>query len=364
MSAYVAVGYVRLVSDVAVGRYGWALPELLARGGLCTEDLEDPEAMVPSECVFDMTRALLEQCRDPSLGLRMADAFDLRTKMSSGRAMPSSETLAGRVSRHLRYESLRGLTEFSLRVEGPFAIADVVPVGIPTDLLPVFFDYGVAATCLRHRGDVASPRTEISAWLSYPEQPHHSELRELIGGVLFFEAPFNRLRFRADDLRVALDADRKTGALSTGARAERLANDAAAAERELLTRLHACLASRLATDPSLERIARELGAGARTLQRQLNALGTSFLEELETARRGRACELLRETDHGIERIAAALGYGDASNFRRAFRRWTGVSPSVFRAGGFLDARAVEGIRPRSRVGRLPVTGRRPEARRR
>ena len=41
---------------------------------------------------------------------------------------------------------------------------------------------------------------------------------------------------------------------------------------------------------------------------------------------------LVETSESIENIGVVVGYEDASNFRRAFRAWRGVSPAAFRRG--------------------------------
>jgi AraC-like DNA-binding protein len=40
--------------------------------------------------------------------------------------------------------------------------------------------------------------------------------------------------------------------------------------------------------------------------------------------------LLRDPARSIDEIAARLGYSDAANFTRAFRRWTGMTPRAFR----------------------------------
>jgi AraC-like DNA-binding protein len=67
----------------------------------------------------------------------------------------------------------------------------------------------------------------------------------------------------------------------------------------------------------------------RTLKRKLAEQGTSYTELLDRQRHTRALELLR-TDATIEQVADRLGYSDAANFTRAFRRWTGKSPRALR----------------------------------
>jgi hypothetical protein len=43
-----------------------------------------------------------------------------------------------------------------------------------------------------------------------------------------------------------------------------------------------------------------------------------------------ACELLENTDMALSQVAAALQYSERSAFTRAFRRWSGQSPSAWR----------------------------------
>ncbi len=71
-------------------------------------------------------------------------------------------------------------------------------------------------------------------------------------------------------------------------------------------------------------VAADLGVSERTLRRTLLAEGTSFQAQLDEALAAAALERL---DHeSVEQVAAALGFADAATFRRAFRRWRGVSP--------------------------------------
>ena len=73
-----------------------------------------------------------------------------------------------------------------------------------------------------------------------------------------------------------------------------------------------------------------VGASMRTMQRRLSTEQTSYSRVLEQARAEMARELLESTEASLADIAHELGYPSPGNFTRAFRRWSGVSPSEFR----------------------------------
>lgn len=82
--------------------------------------------------------------------------------------------------------------------------------------------------------------------------------------------------------------------------------------------------------PGLEAVAARLHMSGRTLKRRLQALDLGFLALLDEARRQEAEQLLKTTDREVRYIAELLGYTGPANFSRAFRKWTGMTPSEFR----------------------------------
>lgn len=81
---------------------------------------------------------------------------------------------------------------------------------------------------------------------------------------------------------------------------------------------------------SLPAAARRLGVSTRTLQRQLQAAGTTYRDELNALRVRRAQELLRTTDLKLLGIALTLGVKKPQQLSALFRRLTGESPAAFR----------------------------------
>lgn len=83
--------------------------------------------------------------------------------------------------------------------------------------------------------------------------------------------------------------------------------------------------------PSMKHVVAATGMSSRTFQRQLKEEGASFSDLLADVRRSETLKRLKERNVTIAAIATDLGYSDQATFTRAFRRWTGVPPSRFRA---------------------------------
>jgi AraC-like DNA-binding protein len=82
--------------------------------------------------------------------------------------------------------------------------------------------------------------------------------------------------------------------------------------------------------PSFEEVAAAAGLSPATLRRRLMKQETNYRQIKESCRRELVLRLLRQSDLSIEEIAARLDYCDSDTFRRAFRTWTGTSPSKLR----------------------------------
>jgi AraC family transcriptional regulator of adaptative response / methylphosphotriester-DNA alkyltransferase methyltransferase len=81
---------------------------------------------------------------------------------------------------------------------------------------------------------------------------------------------------------------------------------------------------------SLADVAHRIATSRRQLQRVLSEHGTSFRAELQRVRMTRAAHLLRESALPVAAIARAVGYRQAAQFSKAFRRHYGRPPSAVR----------------------------------
>jgi AraC-like DNA-binding protein len=175
------------------------------------------------------------------------------------------------------------------------------------------------------------------------------------GSTAEYERAFGcRVQFRRDEAMLCLSpraaeaplpgASPHVAALLVRLAAEQLA---AMPQQTLNERVADAIRAALAGagDTACPRIARGLGMSVRTLQRRLGDAGLTFRGVRDGVRRdlamalsdGAAAHSPRVTD-----LALALGFADSATLCRAFKRWTGTSPALYR--GVRGHRA--GRRPR------------------
>lgn len=82
--------------------------------------------------------------------------------------------------------------------------------------------------------------------------------------------------------------------------------------------------------PRLAETAAALGISSERMRRQLRREGATLGSIVQNVQRDRATRLLLESNRSVEEISAELGYAEPRSFTRAFRHWSGTSPTVYR----------------------------------
>ncbi len=81
---------------------------------------------------------------------------------------------------------------------------------------------------------------------------------------------------------------------------------------------------------AIEHIATDLNLSKRTLQRRLQQQGASFAQLRDSLRFHYAIKFLIDEHMSVDAVSSALDFSDRTSFTNAFKRWTNLSPSVFR----------------------------------
>lgn len=87
---------------------------------------------------------------------------------------------------------------------------------------------------------------------------------------------------------------------------------------------------RIYNPPDIAELAADLHMSDRTLRRHLAESGSTYFQLLEKERCVHVMDRLRNTRMSVTEIAPDAGFADARSLRRAFTRWTGLTPGAWR----------------------------------
>ena len=166
--------------------------------------------------------------------------------------------------------------------------------------------------------------------LPYARPQGVSKLRRAFGADLEFDVPRGAMTFRTRDMRLPTLAPETKLTEYLDRLAEQELAALPSAETWALRTGRTAWRQLSEGQPPLERVARDIGVSARTLQRRLHEEGTSYAQVIDDLRRQMAPSLLGNRDLAVYEVAYLLGYADPSAFFRAFRRWHDCSPVEYR----------------------------------
>lgn len=170
----------------------------------------------------------------------------------------------------------------------------------------------------------------LQASFPFAAPPHASVYQVLFApGSLEFDAPVASLQFEAHWLQAPLARD-ETALNRMLQRALPIQVRPYQREKTLVQRVRQLLTASTEEQQTAETLSRQLHLSQRSLHRQLKEEGVSLQALKDEIRRERAIALLLRTSRPIKRVAQACGFLNDKSFIRAFRLWTGLSPSEFR----------------------------------
>jgi AraC-like DNA-binding protein len=171
------------------------------------------------------------------------------------------------------------------------------------------------------------PQVEI--WHKDSEPLHHVRYRKRIV-ITRFNTGLCQIRFPVADLDIPLANANASTYRHIKMQCER---ERARLRRsdDLVIRIMDLLQHHEGAYPSIEEAAGILCMSSRTLKRKLQRLGLNFRSLVDDARKDATLRDVLNPLLRFDEIALRMGYSDPANLTRAFRRWTGESPSQYRA---------------------------------
>ena len=319
-----------------LGEQGLPAPLLLDGTGITAGQLNidrSDRQLVPLSSLLAIFRRAVELSANPQVGLNLGRAANIGHYGALGYAMLSSATDIDAVNLALRYQKIILGTHFtlSMHIEKDAGVirlnyCDGDDVGERVFVEQLFAGY------LRfNQAMLGRPSELIEVRFTHPSPEHTADYESVFDCPVSFEQSHNELLFKTSVLGVVLpNADPVTLEACEAICDELL--KVLEESRGFVHEVAHLLGEHWASQPDLRDIAALLGCDERTVRRKLQAEGASFREIKDGVRKQIAICELKNGHKPVSEIARLVGYGEPSNFRRAFIKWTGNPPGFYRQG--------------------------------
>ncbi|MBT9383368.1 AraC family transcriptional regulator [Pseudooceanicola sp. CBS1P-1] len=305
---------------------------LLHRHGIDSRVLEDNYAPVSLRAYLGLFEDAALHLAEPALGLRLGARMRPGGFGPMGLRATQCATIRRGLDSMVRFTSaLQSGTQVTLEEDGPHLLLRYMITAPQVGPFRQDQEFTLSGICSLIRKGYNPRWRPVEVHFAHPAPEAPEEVERWFEAPVLFSQPANLLvigRQEAERIHREEDADmlelidRHLAGLVEEANRDHSMSD----------QVRALIALNLgARAITLDTLSALLQMSRRSLQRRLAQEGTTLSALLQGYRQERAEALLREGGTSIEGIAAALGYADGTAFWRAYRGWTGQSPSQGRS---------------------------------
>lgn len=330
----VAASYPKTFLDFAVSK-GADQGELLRRSGIRADDLADPNNRVSVESYAALVDAGIDLTGDPALALHFGEEVRIETVTIVGLIAVASETIGGAFEQLNRYSKLMfddddiaGPNFLSLlRDDEGLWLTNSSKV---YDKHPRLAEITFALFTCGAQRYWGKSETAVDGEIHFiHEAPsYRAEYHRLFGQNIVFGSARNASRVPDEFLSIKLPTSNRYVFGLMSERAEKLLAELECSkttrgevERLLMLMLHT-------GESGVDRIAQKMGVSRKTLYRRLKSEGATYEQLLDELRHKLALSFLADKKVSVNETAYLVGFSDPAAFSRAFKRWTGGSPSA------------------------------------
>lgn len=302
----------------------------LSDAGIALTTLSEPRGRVPAARVGELLNQLVAQYPDRNLGLALAQHHHMTDTHVLGLTAIASETSLDALRRLIRYQALVSSQEPLSIAETDDAVTlnkSVVQNPVAEHVIQVFL-FAVVLSAIRNISGFQGDIVEVS--FTGAAQGEEADYRAVFGPRVRFSGPEAQLVLP----RSALVQPISTGNVDILTTNEPLLASLVRAVREnnLPAKIKLAILDQLPnhTLTEEEEAAASQNMSLRTFQRRLEDEGTGFRALLDQTRTERAETLLGDPLCSLSEVGYHCGFSEQASFSRAFKRWTGKTPSAYR----------------------------------
>jgi len=303
---------------------------LFIQAGLDPQHLHNECYRYPDENILKLWNIIFEVTQDDCIGLKVAQHIHPTTLHALGYAWLSSSTLYDALQRLvLFYRIVTDMEKLELTETEDLCKLKNIPK--TTNVLITNHDYDLyfAALVIMCR-DICGADYQPMTINMMRDRPNCSnKLKKFFGIMPNFSCDENAIYFDKHTIKNPLPTANAILARSSD---EIITHFIAELDKaDIVMQVKSKLVKQLSSGHASEsEVASSLFMSTRTLQRKLSDVSRSYKDIMDETRRQLAVEYVRGENVPMTEITFLLGYSEQANFTRAFRRWTGQTPTEFR----------------------------------
>ena len=330
----------RQAKSISIGKVK-PLIKLLATDGLSPHQLLDGTGIALSELALMNSRIhehqyfkLIENaCKlssDPCFALRLGEQLYVNHDGILACRVMSCQNASQAMRLLSDYQSLlTQLFHLDFKQENDFAIFTAKPSANVEKCLPYFIEYTFASIYSIGKFCTGSKAFPLRYEFSYSNSGRQEKYHDFFGSAIQFNCDYNRVLIPNDILNLPFIFENK----QTASTNDKICKDKlriVSQNTSIIEQVKRIILNNQFTDISLIYVSEQLCMSPRTLRRQLSAESISYKNLLENERKRVVTQALQR-NIPIKNIAEQVGYQDASSFSRAFKKWFGQPPHLYKA---------------------------------
>jgi AraC-like DNA-binding protein len=308
---------------------GYNPVKVISRAGLDARVFSNPDNRISLAARGHLLKRCAELTRCPHFGLMAGVYINLDSLGMVGllaRHAPDVGTALQWLCRYFHLHA-EGVT-IDVRVDGGTAIFSyrIHEPGMPG--IKQTSD-GAVAGILNILGELCGPDFKASeAWFAHERPDDAAPYRKIMRTHVEFGTDAYALVFSSSWLGRALPPSEQA---LVSLLQDKIAEQDRLTARSFPAQVQAVMRTALTFDQvTADRLAAMFDMHVRTFRRRLSEHGTSHQQLLDDTRLSFACQLLEEDRRSLPQIAELLGYAEMRSFIRAFKRWSGTTPTDWR----------------------------------
>ncbi len=310
--------------------YGIDPEPIFVQAGLALTRPESPQLRYPLVKIRKLWGLSREASGDEEIGLKTGRYAKPTHFYAFGYSWLASSTLLGAMQRLTRYFQLMSTASVEVRLTetaDSYALSAIFP---DESKSPPKEGIDCGMTAILALCDIVAEKEirPLRVDLTCPATVHPDAYRDALRAPIRFNAEVGTFYFDKDSLHAPLPHGTPDVAKATDKIAEQYIETLD--PHKVASKVKRLLIDLLPSGKvDQELVSSRLNRSTSTLQRQLQVEGMSYRDVLESTQRRLAKTYLREKKHSHAQIAYLLGFSEQSNFSRAFKRWTSLSPRQY-----------------------------------